>query len=199
MPIIKPPVKLSSRGSLDKIDMESAYSSMIAMAAGDYYSAGLLITTTAGRLDYRNFRPDAGITNQHKSADESKFTICTHQVSFAGGPGQSFTRYIPIPSGSIPNFSGTLTGWTSTAKSATNPTNTGSATLWYIRNQGTAVQIGTAQTLTNVGSFTLDINVSGLSVPILPADVIRINYGIETVTTIAYITFTIFLTAEHIG
>lgn len=98
MPFAVPPIMLQNDKSLDPDDVETNYSAIVSVVGGSYFVKGVA-TTSNGSLDWRNFSPAAGITNQFKIASNS-FSIVQIQSTQPISLGLVPATYIfqqPIP------------------------------------------------------------------------------------------------------
>jgi hypothetical protein len=116
------PIRLASRRNLDKSDVEQVYGTLVQTVGGTYYAAGVP-STVNGSLDYRNFAPNAGITNQYKANPYGVFPL---QLTTAQFNNTVSNYYITMPwdYAGIQPFSGTVVGWSVSYMSAAGTAST---------------------------------------------------------------------------
>lgn len=194
------PVRITSRRNFDKSDVESIYAALVQKIGGSYFVSGGGVGPVAGTLDWRNFAPNAGITNQYKQNKNGLFEVVIQDRLPYGNWVNGTTNYqnvVPM----LPGQSGTFTivEWDLTLVGGL-PT-AGNWTLGYTRNgSANTIQTVTQATFTLGGGTLTASRVTGLSTQVMPGDILTIAQVITTagVNTPLILKHSIWIKTEHV-
>ncbi|HEY5957326.1 MAG TPA: hypothetical protein VIV60_12260, partial [Polyangiaceae bacterium] len=170
-------LRTTHRTQLDKADVESLYGEMVRVIGGNYFSNGNTVTNGTGILDWRNFRPDAGIPNANKSSPYGMFVINAVIDKYASGTTVSAVTPIPQLDLVQPPFGKNdffVVGQYLAFATIGNAVNSGS---WTYSTPSRTISTGT---LTNVAAFT-NVLTANLATPfkLYPREQVTFQFSIN--------------------
>lgn len=163
------PVRTISRRNLDKGDVESIYAALVQVIGGTYFINGVSTGPSGGTLDWRSFSRYAAIGNSQKSSPNAVGVFQFRSLDGFTPINGVLTYYLAIPNG----FPQPLTAIGATASFAWAGAVSVTVTIAYVRN-GTTTTIAT-QTQATYTQDAVFMNSTGLSVPLLPGDVLKLT------------------------
>lgn len=184
MTVAQTKFRIQSRRNFDKSDIESVYGELVRVIGGTYYIGGVAQGPANGLLDFRNFSNAAGIPNTNKANSTALWPVQIPIRTYTS-PAAVISR-IPLPWDnigiSVP-FVGNVVGVSFCYGSMASATNSGTAVFAYIR-QGVTTQIGSTVSWTNTTTAGHSLsNQTGLSVALLPRDMLQVTFTNNVNTT----------------
>ncbi len=192
MSLAQTKIRLASRGSLNAADVETVYGELVRVVGGTRYVGGVS-TTAPGVLDYRNFSPSAGIPNAAKANPASLWPL---QMVIENVNLGSVDVYAPFVWENTGIISATIVGWSAMYS---NSSAAGTNITWTLnrRRQGVDTAVGTVAT-TSAGGETLVTNQTGLSVDLLPRDIVKVTIATAGTTVLTHAAVHAWVRTVHV-